>query len=391
MKFIHISDLHLGKRLGEFRLLEEQSAVLDWILQTAREHCADGILLAGDIYDRSVPPVEAVTLFDTFLTHLKETGIPLFAISGNHDSAERIAYGSRILGDCGIYLSHTFDGQVRCIPLEKDGERVCIHLLPFLRPIHVTAAYGMQEPENEGEHTLFRMTYTEAMAEVVSRMTLPEDCTNILLCHQFITGSLRSESEELPLVGTLDAIDSSIFAPFDYVALGHLHRAQAVTDTIRYAGSPYPYAFSETEEKGCLLVETGTDGIRCTFLPIPTGLTRTLSTLSGTYDTLVSRAFRENCTCVEDYLKILLEEDTPVPDAMAKLSVVYPRIVQLAYRRTANADAEVAEADMHPAKQLSPAAVFAAFFARQNETELSAEDEEYIQSLLEEGGNVCGR
>ena len=391
MKFIHISDLHLGKRLGEFRLLDEQSAILDWILQTAREHCADGILLAGDIYDRSVPPVEAVTLFDTFLTHLNEAGIPLFAISGNHDSAERIAYGSHILGECGIYLSPAFDGQVRCIPLEKDGERVCIHLLPFLRPIHVTTVYGMQESENEEEPTLSRMTYTEAMAEVISRMVLAEDCTHILLCHQFITGSLRSESEEVPLVGTLDAVDAAVFAPFDYVALGHLHRAQAVTDTIRYTGSPYPYAFSETEEKGCLLVDTGPGGVHCIFLPIPIGLTRTLSTLSGPYDTLVSRAFRENCTCCEDYLKILLEEDTPIPDAMAKLSVVYPRIVQLAYRRSADAGEELPDTDLAPAENLSPEAVFAAFFARQNETELSAEDEEYIRTLLEEGGNVCGR
>ena len=163
MRFIHISDLHLGKRLGEFRLYEEQSAVLDWILQTAVSVSADGILLAGDIFDRSVPPVEAVALFDSFLVRLSETGIPLLAISGNHDSPERIAYGSGLFDRSGIHFSPVFDGNVRSVLLEKDEERAYIHLLPFLKPIHVTAAYGTAEPaeteetaENTGRirHTL---------------------------------------------------------------------------------------------------------------------------------------------------------------------------------------------------------------------------------------------
>lgn len=403
MKFIHISDLHLGKRLGEFRLLEEQSAVLDWIVETAASLGADGILLAGDIYDRSVPPVEAVTLFDTFLTRLRSLGIPLFAISGNHDSPERIAYGSDILSESGIWFSPAFEGCVRCVPLEKDGERVYIHLLPFLRPVHVTAAYGITpdtvtdaapelSPDSEDTAAFSgRMSYTEAMAEVLSRMTLPEDGANILLCHQFLTGSQRSESEEVPLVGTLDAVDAGLFGNFDYVALGHLHRAQAVQETIRYAGSPFPYAFSETEEKGCLLVETAGKEIRCRFLPVPASLTRTLATLSGTYDTLVSREYRESCPHTQDYLKILLEEDSPVPDAMAKLSVVYPRIVQLAYRRTDGGAVQSGDAVEEGAEMLSPEAVFAAFFARQNETELSEEDRVYIRALLEEGVESCGR
>ena len=368
MKFIHISDLHLGRRLGEFRLQEEQSALLDWVLRTATEHDADGIFLAGDIFDRSVPPVEAVTLFDTFLTRLAAMGIPLFAISGNHDSPERIAYGSSLMDGAGIYVSPCFDGSVRRIPLEKDGERVYIHLLPFLKPIHAAAAYGLPEEE------VRNMTCSSAIAEVFSRMTLPRDGANILLCHQFITGSTRSASEEIPLVGTLDAADAGLFAGFDYVALGHLHRAQAVS-----------------EEKGCLLVEIRDHAASCTFLPVPAGLTRTLITLSGTYDTLISRDYRESCPYTEDYLKIQLEEDTPVPDAMAKLSVVYPRIVQLSYRRQENNFMEEDD-DFRgeAAKQLSPEAVFASFYVRQNETELSEEDREYIRSLLAEGGESCG-
>lgn len=398
MRFIHISDLHLGKRLGEFRLYEEQSAVLDWILQTAVSVSADGILLAGDIFDRSVPPVEAVALFDSFLVRLSETGIPLLAISGNHDSPERIAYGSGLFDRSGIHFSPVFDGNVRSVLLEKDGERAYIHLLPFLKPIHVTAVYGTAEPaeteETEEPEHRSAMSYTEAAAEVLSRMTLPPDGINILLCHQFLTGSHRSESEEVPLVGTLDAVDASLFRNFDYVALGHLHRAQAVTEKIRYAGAPLAYAFSETEEKGCLLVEFTARQPVCTFLPVPPGLVRRPVTLEGTYDTLISRDFRENCSHCQDYLKIILDEDTPVPDAMAKLSVVYPRVVQLAYRRKDAPDGQIQfyEDDDAGAGQLSPDAVFASFYARQNETELSPEDLDYIRALLEEeGGAVCGR
>lgn len=389
MKLLHISDLHLGRRLGEYRLLAEQSALLDWVLETAVSQEADGILLAGDIYDRSVPPVEAVTLFDTFLTRLSGMNIPLFAISGNHDSAERISYGSRLLDGAGIHFSALYDGSVRRVLLEKDGQRAYIHLLPFLRPVHVAAS----APEETGEPAR-SMSYTEAMAQALSRMELPGDGANILLCHQFITGSLRSESEEVPIAGTLDAVDAAVFRDFDYVALGHLHRAQRVTDTIRYCGTLMPFSFSETDTKGCLLAEVRGKEVSCTFLPVPEGLTRTLTTLTGTYDTLAGLAFRESCPHTEDYLRIVLEEDTPVPDAMARLSVVYPRIVQLAYRRHTEAlqdtPAVLAEEGARP---LSPEEVFASFYARQNDAELSEDDRTYLRSLLAEleGGAVCGR
>lgn len=397
MKLLHISDLHLGRRLGEFRLYEEQAALLDWVLATAEEVQADGILLAGDIYDRSVPPVEAVTLFDDFLTRLKGMGIPLFAISGNHDSPERISYGSRLFRENGIHFSDLYDGTVRCVRLEKGEERAYIHLLPFLKPVHVRQALGMDaaepEPDTDTENSARSMTCNEAMAEVLARMTLPEDGINILLCHQFLTGALRSESEEVPLVGTLDAVDAALFASFDYVALGHLHRAQRVGDTehIRYSGTLMPFSFSEPEQKGAVLVETE-GGIRCTFLPVPEGVTRTLATLSGTYDTLASLDYRENCPYREDYLRIVLEEDTPVPDAMAKLSMLYPRVVQLAYRRNAGNVTAYTDDPMPDADTLSPEQVFASFYARQNETDLTEADLSYIRSLLaEEGENECGR
>lgn len=395
MKLLHISDLHLGKRLGEYRLLEEQAALLRWVIETAQTHHVQGILLAGDIYDRSVPPVEAVALLDRFLTRLCAEKIPLFAISGNHDSPERIAFGSELFEKSGIYFSPVYDGQIRTIPLEEDGERVYIHLLPFLRPTHVRMALGLESPEAEtDEPTLHGMTYTEAMAEVLDRLTLPQNGKNILVCHQFLTGALRSDSEEVPLVGTLDAIDVSLLDRFDYVALGHLHRAQTVggREQVRYSGTLMPYAFSETEEKGCILVDT-TEGIHTTFLPVPAGLTHTLATIEGSYDTLCRLDYRESCPHREDYLKIILEEDTPVPDAMAKLSTVYPRVVQLQYKgQGGNVLPESMDGAMDESRDetLSPDAVFAAFFEKQNGIPLSEEDKNTICALLaEEGEEPC--
>lgn len=388
MKLLHISDLHLGKRVGEYRLLDEQAVLLNWVLETARENHVQGILLAGDIYDRSVPPVEAVTLFDSFLTRLSAEKIPLFAISGNHDSPERIAFGSELFEKSGIYFSPVYDGQIRTISLENEDERVYIHLLPFLKPIHVRQALGESGDENEGEG--MPLSYSDAMATVLSRLRLSRNGCNILVCHQFLTGATRSDSEEVPLVGTLDAIDATLFDRFDYVALGHLHRAQTVAgrEHIRYCGTLMPYAFSETDTKGCILLDTA-GGIHTTFLPVPAGLTHTLSTIAGPYDTLIRLDYRDSCPYREDYLRILLEEDTPVPDAMAKLSVVYPRVVQLQYKGqggigvTESIDAPIEET-------LSPDAVFAAFFEKQNGIPLSDEDKNTICALLrEEGEDPC--
>lgn len=281
--------------------------------------------------------------------------------------------------------------------MEGSGERVYIHLLPFLKPTHVRMALGLEAPVAEAETdepTLHGMTYTEAMAEVLDRLPLPEDGKNILVCHQFLTGALRSDSEEVPLVGTLDAIDVSLLDRFDYVALGHLHRAQIVggREQVRYSGTLMPYAFSETEEKGCILVDT-TEGIHTTFLPVPAGLTHTLATIEGSYDTLIRLDYRESCPHREDYLKIILEEDTPVPDAMAKLSTVYPRVVQLQYKgQGGNVYRESMDGAMDESidETLSPDAVFAAFFEKQNGIPLSEEDKNTICALLaEEGEEPC--
>ncbi len=379
LKFLHTSDWHLGKRLGEYRLQEEQQTLLDWVLHTAIQKGVNGILLSGDIYDRSVPPAEAVTLFDTFLTRLAAAHIPLFAISGNHDSPERISFGSSIMDARDIHFTPLFDGSIKRVRVTDGVDTAYIHLIPYLRPVHVATAYGLKE----------EMSYTEAMAQVLDRLDLHGDGVHIALCHQFFTGAVRSESEEVPLVGTLDAVDCGLLDRFDYGALGHLHRAQHTGKAGYYAGTLMPFAFSETEQKGCTLVTVEGGTLTCDRLPVPTGLIRGMTTLTGTYDTLIGKAYRDSCPYTEDYLKIVLDEPTPVPDAMARLSVVYPRIVQLTYKNLQNRQVADPNAAVPKEESLSPGEVFAAFFARQNEESLSQADVGYIEALLAEFADDC--
>jgi len=373
MKFLHTSDLHLGIRLGEYRLLAEQEKMLTWLRETALEQAVDGVLIAGDIYDRSVPPTEAVSLFDTFLTDMAKTGIPVFAVSGNHDAPERIAYGSTFFAARRIHFSTAFTGEVRCVRLEKEGQIVYIHLLPFLRPIQVRLAYDTDE-----------LSYSAAMEQVISRMPLPEDGQHILVCHQFLVGAHRSESEEIPTVGGLDGVDPAVLAPFAYVAAGHLHKAQCITPRIRYAGSPLPYAFSETEEKGAWLAELTPEGeCRCHFLPLPTPLCP-LATFEEDFSTLLDPSFYETNPHRDAYLRLILTEETEVPDAMARLSAIYPRIVSLSYRSLLQPEKRDNNDPPVPSpKELTPFEVFASFYEKQHGDPLPEEDIPYITSLLE--------
>ena len=212
MKFIHLSDLHLGKRVNEFSMLEDQKYILLQILQIIKSEKPDGILIAGDIYDKSIPPAEAVQLFDDFLTRLAELAVQVFIISGNHDSAERIAFGSRLMGASGIHMCPVYDGTVTSFTMEDAIGPVNIYLLPFLKPAHVRRFF----PDASIE------TYTDALRTVIGSIDLQKEQRNLAVTHQFVTGAARSESEDLTVGGT-DNVDAEVFEAFDYVALGHIH------------------------------------------------------------------------------------------------------------------------------------------------------------------------
>lgn len=219
MKLFHLSDLHIGKRVNEFSMIEDQKYILSQILHAAKIKKPDGILLSGDIYDSTIPSAEAVQVFDAFLTELSVERIPAFIISGNHDSAERLAFGSSLMGKSGIYFSRVYDGTIEKIPLQDAYGTVWIHLLPFLRPAVVRHAL----PERAEE-----VSYAaDAVRIALEQGAVDENERNVLLAHQFVTGAKRCEAEELQ-VGDLDQIPVELFERFDYVALGHIHSPQKV-------------------------------------------------------------------------------------------------------------------------------------------------------------------
>ena len=250
MKLIHLSDLHLGKRVNEFSMIEDQKYILDEILRIIDKEEPDGILLAGDLYDRPVPSAEAVQLFDSFLTRLAKRKLPVYAIGGNHDSAERIAFGAHIMSSSGICMSPVYDGKTAKYCLMDSYGEVWIHLLPFIRPSVVRHALSGEESAEEIR------TYQEAVQAAVEHMEIEKDKRNVLVAHQFAVGAVSCDSEEIT-VGGIDQIEVSVFSDFDYVALGHIHSPQNVgSPKIRYCGTPLKYSFSESgQQKSVTVVE----------------------------------------------------------------------------------------------------------------------------------------
>lgn len=368
VKLLHISDLHLGKRVFEYAMLEEQRAVLDAVLDYARQ--ADITLIAGDIYDRQVPPESAVALFDEFLTAMSAQGSRVAMISGNHDSAERIAFGARLLHQSGIYVSPVYDGHVLRVELCDEHGPVHIHLLPFVKPAHVRAALGREEIEG----------YTPAMRAAIAAMEIDPDVRNVLVAHQYVTGARRSESEET-VVGGLDNVDVGVFDAFDYVALGHLHAAQSLCGgRVRYCGAPLCYAFSESgAPKQALLVELGEKGA-LDVRALPLTPIHAMRRLRGRFDALM--APDADSGDAEDYLQIVLTDEDDVPDAVSRLRTRYPNMLQLLYD---NARTRAAEADFSGATVMSrePVELFEEFYALQNGASMSAEQRALLSGMME--------
>ena len=370
MKFIHLSDLHLGKRVNGFSMLEDQQYILLKILQVVDVEKPEGVLIAGDIYDKPVPPAEAVGLFDDFLVRLARRNIQVFAISGNHDSAERVAFGGRLMDASGIHLAPVYAGNVRPIPLMDEFGPVRVYLLPFVKPAHLRAAW----PEEE------IASYTDAMASAVRHMEIDPAVRNVLVTHQFVTGAARCESEEIT-VGGADNVDASVFADFDYVALGHIHGPQNIGPSIRYCGTPLKYSFSEKDHvKSVTVAELGRKG-ELNIRAVPLAPRHDLREIRGAYEQLTLRANYEN-TAVDDYLHVILTDEQDVPDAVARLRAVYPNLMKLDYdnaRTRAAADISAAEA----AEGKSELELFAEFYEKQNGQPMSGEQRQFTASLLE--------
>lgn len=379
MKFLHLADLHLGKRVNGFSMLEDQAHILRQILAILDDEQPDGVLIAGDVYDKSVPSVEAVGLLDGFLTELRARGVPVLLISGNHDSPERLAFGGRVMDSCGIHISPVYDGALAPVTLQDAFGPVHVWLLPFVKPAHVRRWFPDADIES----------YTDAVAEAVAHMDIDTAARNVLVTHQFVTGGTRSGSEELSVGGT-DNVDSGVFAPFDYVALGHLHGAQHIgRETIRYAGSPLKYSFSEARQhKSVTVVTLGEKGNVQVHTAALTPL-RELREIRGSYDELTARSFYEHTTYRSDYLHLILTDEQDVFDAMSRLRTIYPYLMTLDYD---NARTRAAGGMSVPAEteRRTPPELFEALYTRQNHRPMSEVQRAYIAQLMEQIMEVQG-
>ena len=371
MKLIHLSDLHLGKRVNEFSMLEDQAYILDQILNIIREEAPDAVLIAGDVYDKAVPSAEAVQLFDDFLCRLAGEQLQVFVISGNHDSPERIAFGGRLMQGSGIHMSPVYDGAVKPVTFTDEYGEAVVYMLPFVKPAHVRRYF----PERNIE------SYTDAIRVAIGAMEVDERRRNVLVTHQFVTGAIRSDSENIS-VGGADNVDAAVFAPFDYVALGHIHGPQKMgRDTVRYCGTPLKYSFSEAGHKKSLTVvelqEKGTVVIRT----IPLVPRHDLRELRGTYMDLTDRRNYAG-TATDDYLHITLTDEEDIPDALGKLRIIYPNLMKLDYDNArTRRSAEVTDAG--DVEQKSPLELFAELYEKQNNRPMSSEQLQFARTLIE--------
>lgn len=372
MKLIHLSDLHIGKRVNDFSMLEDQHFILNEILQIIDDVSPDAVLIAGDIYDKSIPTAEAVQLFDGFLTRLAQRKVPVFLVCGNHDSAERIAFGADILSESQIYISPVFQGEVRKVTLTDEFGELNLYLLPFIKPAHVRKYFPDAEVES----------YNDAVKMVIDSLEIDGKERNLLVAHQFITGAKRCDSEELS-VGGLDQIDASVFDAFDYVALGHIHRPQKVgRETIRYCGTPLKYSFSEVDHKKSVTVVTMAKKGKVEIDTIPLIPKHDMRKIKGSYEELTLKSNYEN-TKTDDYLHVTLTDEEDVLDAIGKLRSIYPNIMKLEYDNARTRNQQTMEVDEY-VEEKSPSELVSEFYQLQNDRKLSDEQTGYMKKLIEQ-------
>ena len=372
MKIMHLSDLHLGKRVNEFSMIEDQTYILNEIINIIDEQKPKVIILAGDIYDKPIPPAEAVELFDDFLYKLSKRNLYVFIISGNHDSAERIAFGSRLFDKSGIYLSPVYNGKILPISVDDECGDINFYMLPFIKPVHVRRFF----PDASIS------TYTDALNTVITDMNIDSTKRNILITHQFVTGSSRTESEDVS-VGGSDNVDSDIFKDFDYVALGHIHRSQSCgSEYIRYCGTPLKYSFSESKDaKSITVIDIKEKGdIKLDFIPL-TPL-RDMVEIKGSYNELMLKSFYENTSLPTDYVHITLTDEDDIPDVITKLRVIYKNIMKLDYdnqRTRKSSEINLINA----VDSMSPLELFDTFYEIQNGNHLSDAQRAFLENIIE--------
>ena len=372
MKFVHLSDLHLGKRVNEYSMLEDQEYILTKIINIIDDEKPAGVIIAGDVYDKSIPSAEAVQMFDDFLTRLAKRNLQVFIISGNHDSPERMSFGSRLMDQSGIHISQVYSGKIEPFALKDEHGIINVYMLPFVKPAHVKR-FSDESIES----------YTDAIRVAVAEMNVDQSARNLLITHQFVTGATRSESEDVS-VGGSDNVDVSVFDGFDYVALGHIHSPQNCTsERVRYCGTPLKYSFSEAKDnKSVTVVELAKKGSLSvkTISLVPM---RDMVEIKGRYNEIMLKSFYENTSYQEDYIHITLTDEEDIVDAIGKLRTVYHNLMKLDYdnkrtRSVAQVDGAV------DVETKTPIELFSDFYELQNNQPMSDEQKAFVEDLIEQ-------
>ena len=372
MKFVHLSDLHLGKRVNEYSMLEDQEYILTKIINIIDDEKPAGVIIAGDVYDKSIPSAEAVQMFDDFLTRLAKRNLQVFVISGNHDSPERMSFGSRLMDQSGIHISQVYNGKIEPFALKDEHGIINVYMLPFVKPAHVKR-FSDESIES----------YTDAIRVAVAEMNVDQGARNLLITHQFVTGAIRSESEDIS-VGGSDNVDVTVFDDFDYVALGHIHSPQnCTTERVRYCGTPLKYSFSEAKDnKSVTIVDLAEKGNRSvktvSLMPM-----RDMVEIKGRYNEIMLKNFYENTSYQEDYTHITLTDEEDIVDAIGKLRTVYHNLMKLDYdnKRTRSVSQVDGAVDV---ETKTPIELFSDFYELQNNQPMSDEQKAFVEDLIEQ-------
>ncbi len=369
MRIIHLSDLHLGKKVNGFSMLEDQRYILEQIIEIIDRESVECVIIAGDLYDKSMPSAEAVSLCDDFLTKLSERQLYVCVVSGNHDSPERIAFGAKLMENSRLYMSPVYDGTIKCVRLVDEYGGLNFYLMPFVKPVHVRRFFDSEQIDS----------YTTAFGTIIDNIKMNSNERNIAVVHQFITGALKCDSEDIT-VGTLDNVDASVFNDFDYVALGHIHRPQDIeAGRIRYCGTPLKYSFSEANDNKSVTIIDIKEKNDVSVTTISLEPMHDMREIEGKFNEITSMEYYKNTNC-EDYLHVTLTDEEDVPEALGRLRDIYPNIMTLDYNNTRTRENRIiSDIDY---KQKKPIEYLSEFYEIQNNSEMDEEQIEYAESII---------
>ena len=376
MKILHLADLHLGKRVNEMSMLEDQKYILDQIITLIKEESVGIVLLCGDIYDKSIPTIEAIHLLDEFLDQLSKMAIKVLMISGNHDSIDRLSFGKSLFTRSNLYIASQFENEIEKITVKENGITVNFYMLPFVKSAYISHIFQLQTD-----------SYEECFRYLIEHTKIDEEETNILLSHQFVTANKKNpelSDSETSSLGGIDNIDFHIFDPFDYVALGHIHKPQAMgREMVRYAGSILKYSFSEIhmDKKATILTIDAKKEISLSFHPLKP--LRDMREIECSLEELL----KKQCEIgkQEDYMHVILTDEEQILDAIGKVRTIYPNVMQISFKnRRHMKQLESAQIKEDQISDQSPAELFEQFYKMQNHIDLDEKRLQLVLSVFEE-------